>query len=156
MGIKNNDKICGLEYEIAIYDIERNLYKLCKDIAEARATLVEWRDSGTQKKNITVVNANPNVLFKDIFVAKGTVVQHELEVGYKKVNRSWKPIEVHLADGTNKTYYLEVRLSVLRDIRDLNQAVLSKLQKVYEPNAVQVHIPDEIMVSVNKAKANRK
>lgn len=156
MGTKITDPVCGLEYEIALYDIERNLYKLCKDIAEARATLVEWRDSGTQKKNITVVNGNPNVLFKDIFVAKGTTVDYTVEVSYKRLSRSYKAIEVHLEDGSNKTYYLEARMSVLRDIGDVKGAILKRVKDVYEPTATDVHIPEEIMESIKKAKANRK
>lgn len=157
-GQKINDVVCGLgQYEIAIYDNEKGFYKVCKDINEARKELVLWRDKGTEKKDITVVNANPNVLFKDIFAAKSktTVTSVSLDVSETKKTRSYKAIEVKSQDGTNKTYYLEMRMSVLRDIMYLSEAVLKEVNRRYDSTAVEVFIPDEIYEKVKKAKAKR-
>lgn len=156
MGIKHDDKLCGMEYEIALYDIERNLFAMCQDVNEAKKTLSQWRDTGSQRKDITIVNyRNPNEIFKDVFSSsvKQGKMSHSLEVCDTRKTKSYKAIEVKNKEGKNKTYYLEMRMSVLRDIKFLSEAVLLEVQRRYDTTAEEVFIPDEIYESVKKAKS---
>lgn len=156
MGVSHNDKLCGLKYEICLYDIERNLYAKCDDMAEAKKTLRVWKSEGSKKKDIIVVNANPNTVFKDVFssAVKSTTIQHSLEISDKKISRSYQPFTV-IIDGVKKFYYLEVRMSVLRDIGNLEEAVKNELIRKYNISNSIVEIPIELLDRVNKAKRGR-
>lgn len=146
------DKLCGLQYQVCVYDMGRNLYKECKDVSEAKITLSRWKGEGSKKSDIIIVNANPTPILKEVFPSMGSATPVlEISVERTKKSRSYYPITL-VIKGVEETFYLEMRMSVLRDISDIEKAISDYVSGKYHIVVDKVLLPLEVIARIDKAK----